>query len=273
MSQQSLNSCLKIRKPSAVVLDLLCVTKANFAEQVLLPYAKQNVASYLEANWSDSEVQNDVQSLREVSLKQDSLKKIDGTSASAETIRKSVVEYVNGALDAGVNNEALATFILNVLADGYSHDRLKTAVFADVAITARTWAMDERVPLYIMSDDSRAAKLFLARTNLGDMSPLISGHFDSRDGSFTESSTYERMVENLKMKPEDVLILSHSGAAGSVAKSCGFSVVLLLQHRRDLSRMTNDEKRALPHVRSLHKLIFADDAPKASTLDGSAMPE
>ena len=102
---------MKIRKPSAVVLDLLCVTKANFAEQVLLPYAKQNVASYLEANWSDSEVQNDVQSLREVSLKQDSLKKIDGTSASAETIRKSVVEYVNGALDAGVNNEALATFM------------------------------------------------------------------------------------------------------------------------------------------------------------------
>lgn len=262
--------CLKVRKPSALLFDMISTaTKSYFIDQILFPYIKLNAKTYLENYWSNPVLQHDVKLLREAA-KKDKFKMTIPEDGDPEDIQKAIVEYVSDALDKLTDNEALTQFKFHVLFDGYAKDRLETPVYTDVAIAIRHWAVDDGIKLFVVSNGwKEAAKRYLQKTNHGDMNLLISGHFDTGIGPLTDEKTYKKIINKLKCDPEDVIFLTHYGKEGLAAKKAGLSSILIMTHRRDISKLTEQEKKAMPVIRSFNELIFTGDAPKACELDGT----
>ena len=262
---------LKLRKPSAILFDIIgTATKSYFIDQILFPYIRQNCKVYLENNWDNSILQNDITLLRE-QAKKDQFK-IPGSNESDDAIQNAVVEYVNRSLE--LDNEALTQFKFHMLFDGYAKNRIETPLYTDVAIAIRHWAIDDHIQLFVFSNGwCEATKRYLQKTNHGDMNLLISGHFDTKLGPLTDPATYKKLISKVKHPAEDILFLTHSGAEGRAAKKSGLSVVLIMTHRRDINKLSPDEKKEMPYVRSFNELIFTGTAPKAYQLDGSSVQD
>lgn len=165
---------LKVRKPGAVMFDLVATaTKSFFIDQVLFPYIKINAKTYMENNWDNDVLQHDIKLLREASKKDKSAPQVADASADADTIRKSVVVYVSKALDELKDNEALTQFRFHVLFDGYAKGNIETPIYTDVAIQIRHWAVDDAIKLYIFSNGwKEATKRYLQKTNHGKFSKI-----------------------------------------------------------------------------------------------------
>ena len=149
---------LKVRKPTAIMFDIVATaTKSFFIDQVLFPYIKKNSKAYLAANWENSVIQHDVMLLREAAKKDKSSVKIADASADADTIQRSVCEYVSKALDELKDNEALTQFRFHILFDGYANGHIETPVYTDVAIQIHNWAVDEKIKLYVFSNGWKEA--------------------------------------------------------------------------------------------------------------------
>lgn len=96
--------------------------------------------------------------------------------------------------------------------------------------------------------------MYLSKTSHGDMNLLISDHFDAGDfGPLNKTATYEKLVKSIKVDPEDVLFLTHSGPEGFAAKKAGLSVLLIATHRRDVYKLVNKE---LKDFLGVYNLLF-----------------
>ena len=82
----------------------------------------------------------------------------------------------------------------------------------------------------IYSSGSIAAqRLFFGHTEHGDLTPLLSGHFDTTSGPKREAASYRRIVEELDVDPGDVLFLSDVVAELQAAAQAGMGVGLILR--------------------------------------------
>ena len=266
---------LKVRKPAAVLFDLVATaTKSFFIDQVLFPYIKQNAKQYLVENWDNEVVQNDVTLLRKAAAADKGAPKIAPTEEGAEAVQATAVLYIDHCLEQKKDNEGMTLLRFHVLFDGYARGRLETPLYTDVAIQMHHWAVEDKVKLYLFSNGwKEATKRYLAKTNQGDMNLLIADHFDTEEGQLTDPATFKKIVGKIKqVHPEDVLFLTHCPQEAMAAKSAGLGTILIMTHRRDVNKLSVEEKRALPYVRSFNEIIFTGDAPKATTLDGSSVP-
>ena len=139
-----------------------------------------------------------------------------------------------------------------------------------MAIQLQKWRNDEGVKLHVFSNGwAEATKRFLARTNHGDLNLLIEDHFDTSLGSLTEEATYTKVLEKLKLPPNAVLFLTKSAEEGRVATKVGLLVVLVLTHRRNIEKLSEADRAAMPRVRSFNEIEFIVDTPEPSQANKS----
>ena len=264
---------LKARKPAAVIFDLVATaTKSFFIDEILFPYIKQNAKKYLVENWSNEVVQNDVTLMRKASKKDETAPKIADPNEDAGKVQESVAKYVTHCLDEKKDNEGMTLFRFHVIFDGYAKGRLETPLYTDVAVQMHHWVVEDKVKLYLFSNGwKEATKRYLAKTSKGDMNLLIADHFDTEEGQLTDPATFKKIVGKIKQAPEDVLFLTHCSQEAMAAKKAGLGAILIMTHRRDVNKLTLEEKKELPYVRSFNEIIFTGDAPKARNLNGSSV--
>lgn len=144
----------------------------------------------------------------------------------------------------------------HVWLDGYERNKLETPVYSDVAIQIQKWRCDLKIRLYAYSSSwSDATRCFLSKTNHGDLNLLIDGCFDTTLGPSNVTTTYEKVLDSIKQKPENVLFLTKSTSEAQAALKAGISVVLVLTHRRSQDQL-NDSNKGLPTIRSFNELDF-----------------
>merc|ERR1712137_1290617 len=199
----------------AVLLDIEgTTTPITFVTEVLFPYVRREVKEYLRKRWEESEVQGDVEALRQQSIKDQSDDSLTVSriidSGDKEDIIASVVKNVEEQMDLDRKITPLKQLQGHMWKFGYQSGELQGVVYDDVLEAFKKWKEME-IPIYIYSSGSVGAqKLLFGNSTHGDLLPYISGHFDTTIGLKVESASYKKICENIKLNPSEVLFVTDS---------------------------------------------------------------
>ena len=256
---------LTMREPKAIILNFIgTAVKIGFIEKILIPYLKQNVVKYLEENWRTYTVQDDVEKLRTEAAKDGTIKNL-GLEASIPEQQQSVADYVLSMLQAKRESSGIQMFRFNVWYDGYRKKKITTPIYSDVAIQIKKWK-DLGIKVYVVSNGWKGvSKRFLSRTSEGDLNLLLDGRFDKREGTLDNKDTYTKIAGKISQPVDQCLFLTKSGAQGLAAKSAGMPAVLVMVHRKNIDKLTEEEK-TIPLIRTLNELEFGE--PPAQSQEG-----
>uniref|UniRef100_A0A336MM64 CSON002101 protein n=1 Tax=Culicoides sonorensis TaxID=179676 RepID=A0A336MM64_CULSO len=195
----------------AVILDIEgTTTSISFVKDVLFPYVKENVESFLKENFSRDDVKAVVAKLREQAI-EDVKSEVDGAVAIAdETAQETeqietVVKNVQWQMSLDRKTAALKTLEGLVYPKGYTDGKLKAQVYEDAFKAMEQWVASGH-KLYIYSSGSvDAQKLLFAHTEHGDLTPHITNYFDTAVGAKQESKSYDVLFPYVKENVESFL--------------------------------------------------------------------
>jgi enolase-phosphatase E1 len=113
--------------------------------------------------------------------------------------------------------------------EGYHNGELVTPLYTDVAPMLRNWHA-RGLRLYIYSSGSvHAQRLIFGHTAAGDLTPLLSGYFDTRTGHKREVGTYRRIAEAIGVPPGRILFLSDVREELDAAREAGWQTVWMVR--------------------------------------------
>ncbi|MFE3226494.1 acireductone synthase [Nocardia sp. NPDC059228] len=137
-----------------------------------------------------------------------------------------VARILIGWLDTDVKSEPLKAAQGIICAEGFRNGSLHGEFFPDVPPVLRAWR-DAGLELYIYSSGSvRNQKDWFAFARGGDLSPLISGHFDlSTAGPKREASSYEKIASAIGVPAEQILFLSDHPDEVDAAVAAGWQAI------------------------------------------------
>ncbi|XP_054167628.1 enolase-phosphatase E1-like [Oppia nitens] len=261
---------LKLQKPKVIIMDVIgTAVKLGFIEKILIPYVKSDIKEYLTEKWTDKNLKKNIERMRKESEKDgESGAKIAAANAPEAEQQESVATYVLAAVDAKKESKGLQMFKFYMWFYGFEKGKLETPVYSDVPIQARKWK-DMDVKLYMLSNGwTEFTKRALSKTSHGDLNLLIDGHYDSSEGQLNNKETYTKLLAKLKVKPDECLFMTKSAEAAHAAKEAGISILLVLTHRKNIEKLTEEEKQ-MPRIRSFNELEFSS---KEGGGEGAAQP-
>ncbi|MFT5032206.1 MAG: enolase-phosphatase E1 [Bacteroidia bacterium] len=110
---------------------------------------------------------------------------------------------------------------------GYRQGDYQAHLYGDVAPSLQQWQR-EGLSLYVYSSGSvLAQKLFFEFSEVGNLLPLFSGHFDTTVGAKREVESYRRIARQIDITAQHLLFLSDVVAELDAASAAGFQVCLL----------------------------------------------
>lgn len=137
-----------------------------------------------------------------------------------------VARILIGWLDTDVKSEPLKAAQGIICAEGFRNGSLHGEFFPDVPPVLRAWR-ESGLELYIYSSGSvRNQKDWFAFARGGDLSPLISGHFDlSTAGPKREASSYEKIASAIGVPADQILFLSDHPDEVDAATTAGWQAI------------------------------------------------
>lgn len=194
----------------ALLLDIEgTTTPISFVTDVLFPYAERQYASFIRSHWSSE----DFKAYKDAFAAED-----PALVADPETL----ISFVQ---DKHAKNEKHTAFkgLQGALwKAGYEDGSIKSLLYSDVP-----WAISrcatEGVATYIYSSGSiPAQKLLFRYSDHGDITPALSGYFDtSTAGPKISASSYSKISEQTEIPPSAWLFLSDNVKEVKAATSAG----------------------------------------------------
>lgn len=204
-------------KYSAIITDIEGTTsRISFVTEVLFPYAARELPGFIRANASDAAVAAELNACRALMQQSD---------ASAEAIIAQLQQWI--AEDQKVT--PLKALQGMVWQQGYQSGAFRGHLYQD-AFTALTQWQQQGIKLYVYSSGSvQAQQLLFRHSDFGDVTPLLSGYFDTRIGAKRDISSYAAILQQLQLPPKQVLFLSDVAAELDAAKALGIATVQLIR--------------------------------------------
>ena len=209
----------------AVLLDIEgTVTPISFVHDVLFPYARAHVESFLVSHSNQPEVQTDIRKLR------------DEQASDIEELRQlpidsidTVVTYVNRLIQLDRKSPALKSLQGKIWRAGYEDGSLKSPVYPDVIDAFERWR-DAGIKINIFSSGSvLAQQLLFAHTDGGDLTRYIDEYFDTSVGKKTDPESYATIAGKLSIDSTQVLFVSDVVAELYAAKEAGMGTYLCIR--------------------------------------------
>ncbi len=209
---------------------------------MLFPYARRALPGFVAAHRDDPEVRR---WLDAVAVEQ-------GGICSDDVI----VETLQGWIDQDRKHTALKALQGMVWRAGYRDADFTAHIYPDAAPALRRWH-DSGLPLYVYSSGSvPAQRLFFGHSDAGDLTPLISGWFDTEIGGKREADSYGRIAGRIGMQPSEVLFLSDVVEELDAAGLAGMRTVLV-DRREDYPRpREGDAAHGHPRVTSFADILL-----------------
>jgi len=203
------------RRVEAVLTDIEGTTgSVAFVHDVLFPYADARLDAYVAAHAREEAV---AAALRDAAREAG----IDPSDLRAVTRR--LHEWI--AQDAKIT--PLKTLQGLMWADGYANGELKGHIYADAAEVLREWHR-AGIALYVYSSGSIAAqKLIFGHSIEGDLTPLLSGYFDTTTGPKRDAQSYATIARAAGLAPAGMLFLSDNEAELDAAVAAGMQTIQL----------------------------------------------
>ncbi|MCY1039845.1 acireductone synthase [Corallococcus sp. bb12-1] len=201
--------------PIAIVTDVEGTTSSvAFVRDVLFPFARKHLAEYVALHGQQSTVRQCLSDARTLA----------GEPGLDDV---GTVALLHRWLHEDRKATPLKTLQGLIWAEGYARGELKGHVYADAARELRAWH-GRGLRLYVYSSGSVAAqKLLFGYSIEGDLTPLLSGHFDTTTGPKQEAASYTKIAQALALSPGDILFLSDSVAELDAARQAGLRTACL----------------------------------------------
>jgi enolase-phosphatase E1 len=216
---------LQDRAIRAVLLDVEgTTTPISFVYDVLFPFARIRLRTYLEDPAHDGVVRDVLQLLRkewnaDAAARRGLPDWRDGAPGSASA-------YLEWLMDLDVMSPALKRLQGLIWEGGYRTGELRGEVFSDVRPAFERWR-NAQVKIAIYSSGSvLAQRLLFGATRDGDLTPYIAAFFDTGVGPKRWPDSYRRIAAELDHAAADLLFVSDTPAELDAARGAGCQVLL-----------------------------------------------
>lgn len=185
-----------------------------FVRDVLFPYAKERMDAYAHAH-----------------AEEPWMRAILDEAAHEAGVDVRDLPSILHALHTWADNDVKVTPLKElqgrIWVEGFESSGIRGHLFPD-AIDALHRFHDAGVKLYIYSSGSVAAqKLLFAHSVAGDLLSLFSGFYDTTIGGKRDAASYERIVNELGVAPNNVIFFSDNTAELDAAREAGVQTVQL----------------------------------------------
>ncbi|MEU8111022.1 acireductone synthase [Micromonospora sp. NPDC048947] len=196
-------------RADAVVLDVEgTLGSLAFVRDVLFPYSRERVATFLERDTTDV---------------QDVLRATAALAGKPTATRAELVVVINGWIDQDVKAPPLKALQGMIWADGYASGALTAHVFDDVPTALRTWRADGLGVHLFSSGSVQAQHDWLRHTELGDLRPLVDRLFDAQGmGAKTDPAAYQRISREIGVAADRILFASDRPVELAAARAAGW---------------------------------------------------
>jgi len=229
----------------SILLDIEGTTcPVSFVASVLFPYARDRLASHLETNQGEPELQTllaatqaafaadpnpEVQALRQGAPIPGNPPAGQGQLQPGQT-NSPLVAYLQWLIDHDIKLPALKELQGRIWASGYASGDLVAPLFDDVAATLQRWQRDG-YQLAVYSSGSVAAQQLLYRHSQdGNLEGLFSHWFDTRIGSKQAPASYGAIAAALQLEPAEILFVSD--AIGEIEAAHGIGMAVRFSDRQ-----------------------------------------
>lgn len=207
----------------AVLTDIEGTTSSlSFVKEVLFPYSKNKLKSFLESNWNDKRIRAILEEL---------FNKLGKTLSFEETL-----ELFTKWIDEDRKDTALKELQGYIWEEGYQKGELKGHIYQDAYEKLKEWH-SRGIKLYVFSSGSvKAQQLLFSHTPYGDLTHLFSGYFDTKVGSKKDPQSYKKIAQVINLKTQEVLFLSDLEEELDAAKSVCMQTVRLIREGEATSK-------------------------------------
>jgi enolase-phosphatase E1 len=213
----------------SVVLDIEGTTTAvEFVYDVLFPFARRALPSYIREHLDTPGLRDPFRRLREewmddVSRGESPPEWRDG---DREERISSITTYAAWLMDRDRKAAPLKVLQGEIWARGYDDGSLRGEVFPDVPDALERWR-GAGIDVAIYSSGSVLAQQLLFRTTRqGDLTRHISAFFDTSVGPKIVPESYRRIAAALGGAPESLLFISDMAAELHAARTAGWAVLM-----------------------------------------------
>jgi enolase-phosphatase E1 len=204
---------------------------------VLFPYARARVHDYLE--------QADIAALRVEYAAEPRSPDLPAWDPEA---------YVYWLMDRDRKSTALKALQGRIWEAGYRAGELKGKgeVYPDVRPALERWHSAGKTIAIFSSGSVQAQRNLFANTTAGDLSPFLSGYFDTTTGPKREARSYRQIAGMLRQEPRDMLFISDVVAELDAASAAGMRTALCV--REPEPPIPNPQPPEHPRIRSFAEL-------------------
>lgn len=200
----------------AIVTDIEgTTTSLSFVKDVLFPYAREQMADFVQQYASEPDVKAQLEEVCDVV----------GQQLDLEQVIAQLVEWI----DEDKKITPLKALQGMVWQAGYMLGDFTGHVYEDAARKLRDWH-GQGIKLYVFSSGSvKAQQLIFGYSDFGDLTPLFSGYFDTRIGSKREAEAYARIAESIALPASEILFLSDIKQELDAATEAGMQTLQLIR--------------------------------------------
>ena len=186
----------------------------TFVKDVLYPYARERLPAFVVTHADEPEVQHWLHdAAKEAGL--------------ISTAQQHVIDLLIAWIDKDRKSTALKALQGMIWKEGYAANDFRAHVYPEVPPRLRAWQIAGK-RLYVYSSGSVAAqKLFFGHTEVGDLTPLFSGYFDTETGPKREAESYRRIARAIGVAAGEILFLSDITEELDAARAAGMQTTLL----------------------------------------------
>jgi len=207
----------------AILTDIEGTTSAvSFVFDVLFPYARENLPAFVRNHAAEPVVAEQIDAVRR-------------ESGELDAKLERVVEILLDWIAADRKATSLKALQGMVWAEGYRAGQLKGHVYPDAVGALRSWH-EQGYALYVYSSGSiQAQKLIFGCAEVGDLTPLFSGYFDTGSGHKREAESYSRIAGSIGLSPSEILFLSDVVGELDAARKAGMHTCGLVRDGGELA--------------------------------------
>lgn len=205
----------------AILLDIEgTTTPISFVHDVLFPYSRQHLSSYLKQHAGSPGLVDDLKALN-VEFSNDLLQDQNPPPL--------IEAYVFWLIDRDRKSPALKSLQGKIWQQGYADGSLRAPVFIDVRPAMERWIAAGKSVNIFSSGSVLAQKLLFANTDHGDLTQLISNYFDTQVGKKGERESYQKIAGKLSVETSNVLFISDITAELDAAAAAGMASALCVR--------------------------------------------
>ena len=200
----------------AIVTDVEgTTTSLSFVKDVLFPYAREHLLQFVADHTDNDAVREQLDAVcMEV-----------GKPLHDEDIVKHLIQWI----DEDKKITPLKALQGMIWEAGYKKGDYTGHVYPDAVANLKKWHA-QGIKLYVFSSGSvRAQQLIYGYSDVGDLTPLFGGYFDTRVGSKREVSAYQKIALDVGEEPANILFLSDIKEELDAAKQAGMQTIWLVR--------------------------------------------